>query len=209
MISAILPDIASDLQVSLQSIGHLVAIFSFSYAVSSPILTALTAAFDRRKLLIGSMAAFCATNAYAASAPGYDALVIARVLLAFSAGLYVPNANALAGALVPRAERGRALAIVTGGISAAVALGVPLGAFIGGRLGWRATFWGRRAPLADRDRRTAHRTPPRHRIRVDRRTHARSTGGGTTQRGASGPVDDHVMGNRRLHRLHLHLSLPG
>jgi predicted MFS family arabinose efflux permease len=29
---------------------------------------------------------------------------------------------------------------VTGGISAAVALGVPFGAFIGGRYGWRATF---------------------------------------------------------------------
>jgi predicted MFS family arabinose efflux permease len=120
----------------------LVAIFSFSYAVSSPILTALTASLDRRKLLIGSMAVFAATNAFAAMAPGYDALVVARVLLAFSAGLYVPSANALAGALAPHAQRGRALAIVTGGISAAVALGVPLGAFIGGRYGWRATFAG-------------------------------------------------------------------
>jgi predicted MFS family arabinose efflux permease len=140
MISAILPGISSDLKVSVQSVGHLIAIFSFSYAVSSPILTALTAALDRRQLLIGSMTAFAATNAFAAMAPGYDTLVVARVLLAFSAGLYVPSANALAGALAPHAQRGRALAIVTGGISAAVALGVPLGAFIGGRYGWRATF---------------------------------------------------------------------
>jgi len=142
MISAILPGISSDLKVSVQSVGHLVAIFSFSYAISSPILTALTASLDRRKLLIGSMAVFAATNAFAAMARGYDALVVARVLLAFSAGVYVPSANALAGALAPHAQRGRALAIVTGGISAAVALGVPLGAFIGGRYGWRATFAG-------------------------------------------------------------------
>jgi predicted MFS family arabinose efflux permease len=140
MISAILPGISTDLKVSVQSVGHLIAIFSFSYAVSSPILTALTAALDRRKLLIGSMTVFAATNAFAAMARGYDTLVVARVLLAFSAGLYVPSANALAGSLAPHAQRGRALAIVTGGISAAVALGVPLGAFIGGRYGWRATF---------------------------------------------------------------------
>ena len=140
MISAIRPESSADLTVSLQSVGHLVAIFSFSYAVSSPILTALTAAFDRRKVLIGSMLVFAITNAFASMAPSYNALVVARVLLAFSAGLYVPSANVLASALAPHAQRGRALAIVTGGISAAVALGVPLGAFIGGRYGWRATF---------------------------------------------------------------------
>lgn len=140
MISAILPEISGDLQVSLQSVGGLIALFSFAYAVSSPLLTALTAAVDRRKLLIGSMIAFSATNVFAALAPTYHLLALARVLLAFSAGLYVPSANALAGALAAPAQRGRALAIVTGGISAAVALGVPLGAFIGGHFGWRATF---------------------------------------------------------------------
>jgi predicted MFS family arabinose efflux permease len=140
MISAILPDISADLHVSLQSVGGLIALFSFAYAVSSPLLTALTAAVDRRTLLIGSMIAFSATNVFAALAPTYHLLALARVLLAFSAGLYVPSANALAGALAAPAQRGRALAIVTGGISAAVALGVPLGAFIGGYLGWRATF---------------------------------------------------------------------
>jgi predicted MFS family arabinose efflux permease len=140
MISAILPEISRDLGVSLQSVGGLIALFSFAYAVSSPLLTALTATLDRRKLLIGSMIAFSATNVFAAWAPTYHLLALARVLLAFSAGLYVPSANALAGALAAPAQRGRALAIVTGGISAAVALGVPLGAFIGGHFGWRATF---------------------------------------------------------------------
>jgi predicted MFS family arabinose efflux permease len=140
MISAILPEISGDLRVSLESVGGLIALFSFAYAVSSPLLTALTAAVDRRKLLIGSMIAFSATNLFAAWAPTYHLLALARVSLAFSAGLYVPSANALAGALAAPAQRGRALAIVTGGISAAVALGVPLGAFIGGHFGWRATF---------------------------------------------------------------------
>ncbi len=142
MISALLPSISGNLAVSLQAAGQLVTIFALTYALSSPVFTALTGGVDRRKLLMLSMAAFAAANLIAAAAPGYWFLVFARVLLALSAGLYVPNANALAGALAPPERRGRALAIVTGGISAAIALGVPLGALIGARFGWRMTFVG-------------------------------------------------------------------
>jgi predicted MFS family arabinose efflux permease len=142
MIAAILPNIANDLSVSVPAAGQLMTIFALTYAVSSPILTALTGSFDRRKLLIIAMAAFALANIVAAFASGYWALVGARVLLALSAGLYVPGASALASALVPPERRGRALAIVMGGMSLAVALGVPLGAVIGSMFGWRMTFVG-------------------------------------------------------------------
>jgi predicted MFS family arabinose efflux permease len=126
--------------VSIQAVGQLVTIFALTYAVSSPILTALTGAFNRRKLLLLAMAAFTGANIVAAQANGYWPLVLARVLLAISAGLYVPSASALAGSLVSPERRGRALAIVLGGFSLAVALGVPLGAIIGNHFGWRMTF---------------------------------------------------------------------
>jgi predicted MFS family arabinose efflux permease len=142
MIAAILPGIAGDLAVSLQAAGQLVTVFALTYALSSPLLTALTGNVNRRRLLILSMAAFAGANLVAATAPGYWFLVGARILLALSAGLYVPSANALAGVLVPPERRGRALAIVGGGISLAVAIGVPLGAFVGSHFGWRMTFLG-------------------------------------------------------------------
>jgi predicted MFS family arabinose efflux permease len=142
MIAAILPRIASDLSVGIATAGQLVTIFALAYAVSSPILTALTGSIDRRGLLIFSMVLFAASNLVAASVPTYWSLVAARVLLAVSAGLYVPNANALAGALVAPERRGRAIAIINGGITVAIALGVPLGAVIGNAVGWRMTFVG-------------------------------------------------------------------
>jgi predicted MFS family arabinose efflux permease len=142
MIAAILPGIAGDLAVSLQAAGQLVTVFALTYALSSPLLTALTGNVNRRRLLILSMAAFAGANLVAATAPGYWFLIGARILLALSAGLYVPSANALAGVLVPPERRGRALAIVGGGISLAVAIGVPLGAFVGSHFGWRMTFLG-------------------------------------------------------------------
>jgi predicted MFS family arabinose efflux permease len=140
MIAPLLPDLARDLSVSLARAGQLVTVFALTYALSSPVLTALTGAVDRRRLLIGSMLAFAAANFVAWAATGYSALLAARILLAVAAGLYVPNANALASAIVAPARRGMALAIVTGGISVAVALGVPAGALVGDRFGWRTNF---------------------------------------------------------------------
>jgi predicted MFS family arabinose efflux permease len=142
MIAAILPGIAADLAVSLQATAQLVTIFALTYAISSPVLTVLTGSFKRRKLLILAMAAFAGANLFAATASTFSSLAWARFFLAVCAGLYTPNATALAGVLVPPERRGRALAIVTGGTSLAVALGVPLGALIGSRFGWRMTFVG-------------------------------------------------------------------
>jgi predicted MFS family arabinose efflux permease len=142
MIAAILPNIAGSLSVSLQMAGQLVTVFTLVYAVSSPILTALTGRVGRRNLLLLTMGMFALGNVAAASASGYWSLLLARAMLALAAGLYAPNANALAGALVPKQYRGRALAIVSGGFSVAVALGVPLGAFVGSHWGWRVNFVG-------------------------------------------------------------------
>jgi len=126
MIAAILPRIAADLAVSLQATAQLVTIFALTYAISSPILTALTSGFKRRKILILAMMAFAGANLFAATASTFASLASARFLLAVCAGLYTPSATALAGVLVPPERRGRALAIVTGGTSLSVALGVPL-----------------------------------------------------------------------------------
>jgi predicted MFS family arabinose efflux permease len=142
MIAPLLPDLAADLSVSVVTAGQLVTVFALTYAFSSPILTALTGSVDRRKLLILSMTAFALANVVAWSATDYRALMGARILLAFAAGLYVPSANALAGAFVEPERRGAALAIVNGGTTIAIAIGVPLGAIVGDRFGWRLTFAG-------------------------------------------------------------------
>jgi predicted MFS family arabinose efflux permease len=142
MISPLLPGMAADFGVSIQTAGQLVTAFALAYGVSSPILTALTGGINRRALLLGSIAAFAVSNLLAACAPGFWGLMSARILLALSAGLFVPGANALAGAIVTPERRGRAIAVVNGGITVAIALGVPLGGLVGHHIGWRMTFVG-------------------------------------------------------------------
>src|SRR5258708_11323334 len=140
MIAAVLPSVATGLSVSVQMAGQLVTVFTLIYAVSSPILTALTGHVPRRTLLLLSMAVFALGNIAAASASGYWSLLLARAVIALAAGLYAPNANALPGALLPEDHPGRALAIVNGGFSVAVPLGVPLGAPVGRPSGRRVHF---------------------------------------------------------------------
>ena len=140
MIAPLLPEMASDLSVSLASAGQLVTVFALTHALSSPVLTALTGSVDRRRLLIASMLAFAAANFVAWSADDYAGLMTTRILLAVAAGLYMPSASALAGVVVEPSHRGTALAIVTGGSSLAVALGVPIGALVGSHFGWRPNF---------------------------------------------------------------------
>src|ERR1700740_211884 len=112
MIAPLLPDLARDLSVSVETAGQLITVFALTYALSSPILTALTGGVDRRRLLIAAMFAFAAANFVAWSAQGSAARRGPRLPLAAAAGLYVPNANALAGPLLEPARRGTALAIV-------------------------------------------------------------------------------------------------
>lgn len=142
MIAGLLPDMAADLHTSIVATGQLVTVFALAYAFSSPVLTALTGGLHRRTMMILSLSAFTLANLIAWGAQNYWELMAARVLLAAAAGLYVPGANALAGAIAGPERRGTALAIVNGGITIAVAFGVPLGALIGDRLGWRMTFAG-------------------------------------------------------------------
>jgi predicted MFS family arabinose efflux permease len=142
MIAALLPGLAADLSVSVTAAGQLVTVFALVYALSSPLLSAATSSVGRRKLLLLAMGAFALANVVASAATDYWQLMTARILLACAAGLYVPSASALAGALVSPARRGTALAIVNGGTSIAVALGVPLGAIVGHGFGWRMTFLG-------------------------------------------------------------------
>jgi predicted MFS family arabinose efflux permease len=140
MIAGLLPGMARDLAVSTAAAGQLVTVFALAYAISSPVLTALTGRIGRRALLIGAMTIFAAANLLAWQAASYWQLMAARVLLAFAAGLYVPGANAVASAVVAPERRGTAIAIVNGGLSLAIAFGVPLGALLGEGAGWRATF---------------------------------------------------------------------
>jgi predicted MFS family arabinose efflux permease len=135
-----LPTIAADLGVNLPSAGLLVSLYALGVAVGAPVLTALTGKLPRKTLLLSLMVLFTAGNLLAWMSPGYESLVLARILTGLAHGVFFSIGSTIATSLVPKEKAASAIAIMFTGLTVALVTGVPLGTFIGQHLGWRATF---------------------------------------------------------------------
>ncbi|MGN7771540.1 MFS transporter [Phyllobacterium sp. 22552] len=140
VVASLLPEIAGDTGVSLVQAGYLVVTYAFAYAIGAPIVAALTGALDRRIVLAGSALVFVLGAILASISPTYILLLIARLLIAVVAGLYAATAQATAVAISQPHHRARAISVIVGGTTLAVAFGAPLGAFISSFAGWRGTY---------------------------------------------------------------------
>ncbi|MEV4890348.1 MFS transporter [Nonomuraea sp. NPDC055795] len=139
--AGLLPPISRDLQISVAAAGQLATVFALAYAILSPVLAALTARVPRKRLLVIALAVFILGNALTAIAPTYSLILATRVIAAAGAAMFTPTASGVANALTSPERRGRALALVMGGLSVSSAIGVPLGTWLGGAGGWRSTIW--------------------------------------------------------------------
>jgi MFS transporter, DHA1 family, inner membrane transport protein len=140
VIVGLIPTIAASLGVSVPSAGLLVSVYALGVAVGAPILTALTSRVPRKHLLLGLMALFTIGNLVAWMAPGYEALMAARVLTGLAHGVFFSIGSTIATSLVPKEKAASAIALMFTGLTVALVTGVPLGTFIGQNFGWQSTF---------------------------------------------------------------------
>jgi predicted MFS family arabinose efflux permease len=140
VIAGLLPAIATDLSISVSAAGQLVTAYALTYAVGSPILAVTLNNIDRRTVLALALSTFIAGNLAAMVASNYGLLLASRMLMALGSGLCMPTALAVSVAVASPERRGRAVALVTSGLTVATVIGVPLGNLVGSLFGWRATF---------------------------------------------------------------------
>ena len=140
VIVGLIPTIASDLAVSLPSAGLLVSLYALGVAVGAPLLTALTGKVPRKLLLLSLMVLFTAGNLLAWQAPGYESLILARIVTGLAHGVFFSIGSTIATGLVSKEKAASAIAIMFTGLTVALVTGVPLGTFIGQQFGWRETF---------------------------------------------------------------------
>ncbi|MDO7883682.1 MFS transporter [Salinibacterium soli] len=138
--TGLLPDMARELGVSESQVGILVTVFAGTVVVTAAPLATLTRRFSRKYLILAVLGIFIVGNVLAAVAPNYEVLLVARVIGGLAHGLFWSVVGAYSGHLVPRHQVGRAVAIVSGGGTAAFVLGVPVGTALGHLLGWRVAF---------------------------------------------------------------------
>jgi predicted MFS family arabinose efflux permease len=140
VIVGLIPTMASDLQVSLPSAGLLVSLYALGVAVGAPVLTALTGKWNRKHVLLAVMSLFVAGNVMAWQAPGYNTLILARILTGLAHGVFFSIGSTIATGLVSKEKAASAIAIMFTGLTVALVTGVPLGTYIGQSFGWQATF---------------------------------------------------------------------
>ncbi|CAL9656324.1 Cmx/CmrA family chloramphenicol efflux MFS transporter [Streptomyces sp. enrichment culture] len=141
MLAGLLPDIASDLGVTVGTAGALTSAFATGMVVGAPLVAALARAWPRRSSLLTFVFAFAAAHAVGALTTSFPVLVATRVVAALANAGFLAVALTAAAALVPADRKGRALAVLLSGTTVATVAGVPGGALMGTLLGWRATFW--------------------------------------------------------------------
>ena len=141
MLAGLLPEMSSDLGVSIPDAGLLISAFAVGMLVGAPVLAVVTLRWPRRTALLTFLAIFALTHVVGALTPNYEVLFATRIVGAFVYAGFWAVAAVTALGLVPTDRRGRAMSIVAGGLTVATIVGLPAGTVIGQHLGWRAAFW--------------------------------------------------------------------
>ncbi|MFJ6609987.1 MFS transporter [Streptomyces sp. NPDC091289] len=138
--AGLLPAMSDDLRVSESATGQTVTVYAIGTALTAIPLTAATAGWRRKRLLLAAMAGFALANTVTAVSSSYGLTMAARFVAGVAAGLAWALLAGYARRMAPVHLQGKAIAIAMAGIPVALSLGVPAGTFLGDALGWRVAF---------------------------------------------------------------------
>lgn len=137
----LLSSIAASLETTSGIAGLAVTIPGAIAAVSAPLLTVLAGRLDRRTVLQALTGLMIVSCLVAALAPNLLVFLAGRVLLGIAVGGFWTFALSAGRRLVASTDGGKAVALISAGISIGTVLGVPAGALIGQSAGWREAFY--------------------------------------------------------------------
>ncbi|WP_459477517.1 MFS transporter [Pseudomonas sp. No.117] len=138
--AGLLPEIAEGLDVSNALAGQTVTAYAVGSLVAAIPLTIATAGWRRRRVLLATLLGFLLFNTLTALSSSYTLTLIARLAAGAAAGLAWSLLAGYARRMVVPRLQGRAMAVAMIGTPVALSLGVPLGTWLGGLLGWRLAF---------------------------------------------------------------------
>ncbi len=136
----LLTEMAADLGISTGTAGFAITVSSVTFAIGAPVFAVLLGRVERRAILLSGLGILLVGNLLCTLVPDFGTLLALRVLTGTGAALAGSVGGATAAQLAPPEKRGRAMALVLGGLTLAFMLGLPLGSAVGGAFGWRATF---------------------------------------------------------------------
>ena len=128
---------AQGLCVGVEQTGAAVTTYALGATFAAPVLSALTASWSRKNVMLTTAVVFTAGSLAAAFAATLPQLLLARFIAGLGHGLFLAAASSTAARLAGPGKAGRAVAVVFGGFTLARAIGVPLSTWLGGVVSWR------------------------------------------------------------------------
>jgi len=138
--AGLLPQMSGALHVPEARAGLLVSAFAVASALAAIPVTAVLRGLPRRPVLQWVLAGFALLDAVTAVSSWYPLTFLARLAAGVMGGTLWSMLAGCAARMVPARQRGRAIAVVLGGITVALCGGIPAGTALAGALGWRASF---------------------------------------------------------------------
>ncbi|AXY78489.1 MFS transporter [Paraflavitalea soli] len=140
MMMGVLPDVATSLDISIPSAGHLISIYALGVVIGAPLMTALTAKYRPRTVLLSLMGMFALFNTLFALAPGYELLLVTRLFAGLPHGAFFGMGAVVASRLADPGREARSVSMMFAGLTIANIAGVPLGTWMAHAIGWRYAF---------------------------------------------------------------------
>lgn len=136
-----LPRLMDDLQITASAGQWLTTAFMLTMAVVIPITGFLIQRFNTRPVFLAAMSLFSLGTLVSAMAPGFEMLLVGRVIQAGGTAIMMPLLMTTVMTLVPPSSRGKTMGNISIVISVAPAIGPTISGIILSVLDWRWMFW--------------------------------------------------------------------
>lgn len=140
VVAGVLNFIAEDLLISIAAAGQLITAFSLSFAIGTPIVVSLTSRMERKQLMLWSLIIFIFGCAVAIISSNFVILLVSRIILGLSAGVFSVVAISSVTKLVPPEKMGGAISMISLAFGMAMTAGVPIGIAIANHWNWQVIF---------------------------------------------------------------------
>ncbi|WP_256774447.1 MULTISPECIES: MFS transporter [unclassified Stenotrophomonas] len=140
VVAGLLTAIADDLDAPISLVGTAIAAYALGAAIGAPFITALVAHWRDRHILLLATALLGVGSLLMSASPNLVVLLAVRFVVGLGHGVFMAVASDAATRLVDPQRSGRALSVVWIGLTLALAIGVPLGTYLGSLWSWRVIF---------------------------------------------------------------------
>ncbi|KAF2081300.1 MFS transporter [Flavobacterium sharifuzzamanii] len=136
----LLPDIASDMKVSIPVAGYLISAYALGVVIGAPLLVIAGRNYAPKKMLLILALMLAVFNSLSIIAPDYNILFASRFLSGLPHGAFFGVGAVVASRLADKGKEAQAISIMFAGLTIANLIGVPIGTYIGHHFIWRYTF---------------------------------------------------------------------